>query len=76
MTPAKTDLDAVKMHRQLVYDCETGHRISSLSHLALASIRLGRNLKWEPVREKVVGDNAANDLLKPKLLRAPWKLEE
>ena len=68
-------LDAVKSRRQPMYDCETGHRMASLSHLALASIRLGRKLKWDPVAEKALGDDAANDLLKPKPLRAPWKLE-
>jgi len=67
-------LDAVKSRRQPMYDCETGHRIASLSHLALASIRLGRKLKWDSKAEKVLGDHAANDLLKPKPLRAPWKL--
>lgn len=67
-------LDAVKSRQQPMYDCETGHRIASLSHLALCAIRVGRKLKWDPAAEKVLGDDAANDLLKPKPLRAPWKL--
>ena len=44
------------------------------SHLALAAIKLGRKLKWDPVVEKVVDDDEANLLLTPKPLRGPWKL--
>lgn len=68
-------LDAVKSRQQPMYDAEAGHRVNSLSHLALAAIELGRPLKWNPATEQVIGDAAANDFLKPKPLRAPWKLE-
>ncbi len=68
-------LDSVKSRRQPMYDAEGGHRVNSLSHLALAAIELGRPLKWNPDTEKVVSDDAANDFLKPKPLRAPWKIE-
>jgi len=67
-------LDAVKSRQQPLYDAEGGHRNASLSHLALASIELGRPLNWEPVEERVLGDEAANKLLAPKPLRAPWKI--
>jgi len=67
-------LDAVKSRQQPLYDCETGHRVNSLSHLALASVELGRKLKWDPVKEVVLGDDAANALLRPKPLRAPWTI--
>lgn len=68
-------LDAVKSRKQPQYDAEGGHRRASLSHLALASIQLGRKLKWDPVAEKVTNDDEANKILQPKPLRAPWKLE-
>lgn len=73
MTSEKRDfLDAVKSRKQPQYDAEGGHRNATLSHLALASISLGRKLKWDPVAEKVVGDDEANKLLAPKPLRSPW----
>lgn len=76
MASEKRDfLDAVKSRKQPQYDAEGGHRRASLSHLALASIQLGHKLKWDPVAEKVIGDDEANKLLQPKPLRAPWKLE-
>ena len=75
-TTEKRDfLDAVKSRGQPLYDAEGGHRVNALSHLALASVELGRKLKWDPVKEEVIGDDAANRLLQPKPMRAPWKLE-
>ena len=67
-------LDAVKSRQQPQYNAEGGHRNASLSHLALASIALGRKLKRDPAAEKVVADDEANKLLQPKPLRAPWKI--
>jgi predicted dehydrogenase len=68
-------LDAVKSRQQPQFDAEGGHRRASLSHLALASMRLGRTLKWNPATEQVIDDDEANRLLQPKPLRSPWKLE-
>lgn len=66
-------LDAVKSRQQPMYDAEAGHRNASLSHLALAAIDLGRKLRWDPVAEKVIGDREANEHLRPKPQRAPWR---
>ena len=74
VTEKRDFLDAVKSRQQPQYDAEGGHRRASLSHLALAAIKLGRKLKWDPVVEKVVDDDEANLLLTPKPLRGPWKL--
>lgn len=75
MTSEKRDfLDAVKSRKQPQYNAEGGHRNATLSHLALASIELGRKLKWDPQAEKAPGDDEANRYLAPKLLRSPWTL--
>jgi predicted dehydrogenase len=75
MTSEKRDfLDAVKSRKQPQYDAEGGHRTSSLSHLALAAIAVGRKLKWDPDAEKVVGDDEANQFLQPKPPRTPWEI--
>jgi hypothetical protein len=66
-------LDSVKSRTQPLYDVEGGHRVNSLSHLALAAIELGRPLKWDPDAERVVGDDAANRWLAPKPLRVSWQ---
>ena len=52
---------------------EVGHRSASLCHLGNVAVRLGRNVKWDPNRERFPGDDEANEmLLRP--LRAPWTL--
>jgi predicted dehydrogenase len=67
-------LDAVKTRGQTQGDAEVGHRNTSLAHLGLAAIDLGRTLKWDPAREIVLGDDEANRRLQPKPLRAPWQI--
>jgi hypothetical protein len=44
-------------------------------HLANASYRLGRTLKFDPATEKVVGDDEANTMLRG-TYRAPYVVEE
>jgi predicted dehydrogenase len=74
-TSEKRDfLDGVKSRQQPMPDAECGHRNTSLSHLAIAAIELGRVLKWDPVAERVLEDAEANRFLSPKPMRAPWKL--
>jgi hypothetical protein len=52
---------------------EIGHRTATLCHLNNIAMKLGRKLRWDPVKERFIGDNAANDLILPKM-RAPWRL--
>jgi hypothetical protein len=66
-------LDAVKSRKQPLYDVEGGHRVNSLSHLAITAIELGRPLNWDPATETVLGDPEANERLEPKALRSSWK---
>jgi predicted dehydrogenase len=74
-TSEKRDfLDAVKSRGPTQADAEVGHRNTSLAHLGLAAIELGRKIKWDPVKEVCVGDDGANDRLKPKPARAPWQV--
>ncbi len=77
-TSEKRDfLDGVKSRGPVLYDCEAGHRNNSLAHLSLIAIALGRKLKWDPAKERFVGDDEANARLKPITWREPWnKLEQ
>jgi predicted dehydrogenase len=43
---------------------EEGHISSTLVHLANASYRVGRTLKFDPATEQVVGDDEANQILR------------
>jgi myo-inositol 2-dehydrogenase / D-chiro-inositol 1-dehydrogenase len=73
-TSEKRDfLDAVKTRGATQADAEVGHRNTSLSHLGLLAIELGRMVRWDPAAEKCPGDDAANKRLEPKPVRAPWQ---
>jgi hypothetical protein len=50
---------------------EEGHISTTLVHLANASYRLGRVLRFDPVKEEVIGDEEANRLLRG-TYRAPY----
>ncbi len=73
-TSEKRDfLDAVKSRGRTQGDAEVGHRITSLAHLGLLAIDLGRKLKWDPAKEQVIGDAEANRRLQRKPWRDPWE---
>jgi len=52
---------------------EIGHRSASLGHLVTIAFRLGRSLKWDPVKEMFIGDKAANRL-RSRAMREPWRM--
>ncbi|WP_254512006.1 Gfo/Idh/MocA family protein [Anatilimnocola floriformis] len=56
-----------------ICDVEIGHRTATVCHLANATTRLGKKLKWDPVAEKVDDADAAAILSRP--YRSPWKLQ-
>jgi hypothetical protein len=65
-------LDAIKTGRRPVNDIESGHRSTAMSLLGMLSAKLGRSVEWDGAKEVVVGDAAANKLLR-RDYRAPWK---
>ena len=65
-TSEKRDfLDAVKSRGRTQSDAEVGHRVTSLAHLGLAAIDLGRKIRWDP-RTETADDPEANRLLRPR----------
>lgn len=54
---------------------EEAHISTTLVHLANASYRLGRTLKFDPAQEQVAGDDEANRLLRG-TYRAPYIVPE
>jgi predicted dehydrogenase len=66
-------LKCVKSRRDPYFPVEIGHRVSTVCHLANLAIKLGRTLKWDPVRERFENDTEANGLL-TRPMRSPWGL--
>lgn len=53
-------MECVRDRAVPVSDVWSHHRALSTCHLANIAIRLGRDLKWDPVTEQIVGDADAN----------------
>jgi len=52
---------------------EIGHRAASMGHLVALCFKLGRSLKWDPVKEQFNGDDEANRL-RSRAMREPWRI--
>jgi predicted dehydrogenase len=66
-------LDCIKTRKAPVCDVAIGHRSATVCHLGNISIRTGKKLKWDPAKEKMVGDADAAKWVS-KAYRSPWKL--
>ena len=44
-----------------------------ISHIADIAIRLKRPVKWDPAKEKIVGDEQASRMLS-RAIRPPWRI--
>lgn len=66
-------LDCIRSGKETVAPCEQAHRSITISHLGNIALLLGRDLRWDPQREQVIGDTTANAMLN-RPYRAPWKL--
>ena len=66
-------LDCVKSRKDPYFPVDIGHRVSTVCHLANLSIKLGRPLKWNPVKERFLKDDEANALCSREM-RKPWTL--
>ena len=66
-------LNAVRHRQRTICDVETGHRSATVCHLNGIAATLKRPVRWDPVREEIVGDPLASRLLdRPR--RAPYDL--
>jgi predicted dehydrogenase len=70
---AQNFLDCVRTRKRPICDVEIGCRSATVCHLGNLAYWNHRRLKWDPVKERFVGDEQANQWLdRPK--RAPWKV--
>lgn len=64
----KNFLQCIESREKPVADIEQGHISTASCILANMSMKLGRTLTWDPAKHRIVGDEAAN-----KLLRRPYR---
>ncbi len=67
-------LDCIRSRKDPYFPAEIGHRCASLLHIGNIAMRLGRKVRWDPQREKFVGDPKA-DAMRSRTMRKPWSLE-
>jgi predicted dehydrogenase len=66
-------LDCVRSRRPTLTPVETAHNSLVPGHLALIAMMVGRKIKWDAKKERIIGDAEASKLLSREY-RAPWKL--
>ena len=65
-------LDSIRSRRPTLCNPEVGHRAQSIVEAMTISARLGRKLKWDPVKERF--DNADANQMLWREPRAPWSV--
>jgi myo-inositol 2-dehydrogenase / D-chiro-inositol 1-dehydrogenase len=71
--PLLSFAEAVKSRKPAGGNAEAAHRTMTLLHLANIAIRTGRKIRFDPVKEVIIGDEEANRLVHPPM-RAPWRV--
>lgn len=71
--PLVTFAEAVKTRKRAGGNADAANRSATLLHLANIAIRTGRKLRYDPLKEQIIGDEEANRLVNPPM-RAPWHL--
>jgi len=56
-------IEAMKTRKQPISDVWSHNRMLEICHLSNISMRLNRELKWDPVKREIIGDAQANSFL-------------
>ena len=65
--------ESVRTRKKFALNEENGHRSCSIVNLGVIALRLGRNLKYDPVKQQCIDDEGANRLINQPM-RGPWKI--
>lgn len=72
--PQITDfVEAVKKRQKFALNEENGHRSATIVNMGKIALQLGRNLKFDPVKQEFIGDEGANKLIFQSM-RGPWTI--
>ncbi|MCH7226999.1 Gfo/Idh/MocA family protein [Haloferula sp. A504] len=67
-------IEGVLTRKECICPAETAHRSITPGHIGYVSDALKRPLKWDPIKEEIVGDPEADKLLKKIDYRGEWKI--
>jgi hypothetical protein len=69
-------IESIRSRKPTICPADVGHRSVTVCHLGTIALRSGKRLKWDPVKEEFVGENAeAGNAMLSREMRKPWKLE-
>jgi myo-inositol 2-dehydrogenase/D-chiro-inositol 1-dehydrogenase len=68
-----TFTESVKTRQKFALNEDNGFRSCTIVNMGLISLRLGRSLKFDPVKLEFIDDDAANRLIMP-TMRAPYSI--
>jgi len=66
-------IECVRTRRQTVAPVEVAVMSDTITQLSMIAINTSRRIKWDPVREVILDDPGASQLL-TRALRSPWHL--
>lgn len=69
----ETFTESVLTRKKFALNESNGHRSCSLVNLGKIALRLGRNLKYDPVNQQFIDDEGANGLINQPM-RGPWRI--
>ncbi len=69
----RTFTECVKSREKFPLNEENGFRSATIVNMGLVALRLGRNLKFDPVKCEFIDDEAANRLINQPM-RGPWSI--
>jgi predicted dehydrogenase len=56
-------IEAIKARKQPISDVWTHNRMLEICHLSNIAMRLNREIKWDPTKREIIGDDQANAFL-------------
>jgi hypothetical protein len=63
----------MKTRKRPICDVEVGCRSVTVCHLGNIAVWINRPIKWDPIKEEIIGDPEASRWL-DRPMRAPWRL--
>ncbi len=68
-----TFTESVITRKKFALNESNGHRSCSMVNLGIIALRLGRNLRFDPVNQRFIDDDGANRLI-DQPMRDPWRI--
>jgi predicted dehydrogenase len=66
-------IECVRTRKTPVSNVDDAVRSDIISHVSDIAIRCGRKIRWDPVKEEIIGDEEASRML-ARIPREPWRL--